>query len=426
MNFKKIIIVLFTFASISDAQWVYSDYPGSTPLSFTSLGNYLFIGTISSSNDVVFRSSDNGNSWVSTSQGLPSSYANSGGAPNQVSKLLVKGNTIFVGLLGSGIFRSTDNGQSWIAANSGINNLIIWDIAIYHDTLYALTESTLIRSDNNGLTWKSVAENVNGYKLIITESAIYVGTSYTGLWWSTDNCKTWQKEKFGMETCVIESLCLTDNSILVGCRTTYSAIGGNKYLTFKMNADHSYSQVFNDEARAFISYDKYILMICVSRVLRSNDQGQSWNIYNDGIPDVNKYPYNFFSAGSNNDYVFIGVVSYYTPKATAGIWRRPISELTDIQNINIGELITSYHLAQNYPNPFNPTTLIEYEIPTYSNVRIEVFDAIGREIETLLNKEQAPGNYRITFDAATLSSGIYFYTITANNFYQTKKMILLR
>lgn len=89
-------------------------------------------------------------------------------------------------------------------------------------------------------------------------------------------------------------------------------------------------------------------------------------------------------------------------------------------------LPAEFSLKQNYPNPFNPTTTIEYEIPTLSKVRIEVFDIIGREIETLLNKEQAPGNYKINFDASKLCSGIYFYKIAANNFVQTKKMVVLK
>jgi photosystem II stability/assembly factor-like uncharacterized protein len=83
-------------------------------------------------------------------------------------------------------------------------------------------------------------------------------------------------------------------------------------------------------------------------------------------------------------------------------------------------------LGQNYPNPFNPTTTIEYEIPTQSNVKIEVFDVLGRDIETLLNKEQTAGNYRLNFNGSKISCGIYFYRITANSLVQTKKMILTK
>ena len=86
----------------------------------------------------------------------------------------------------------------------------------------------------------------------------------------------------------------------------------------------------------------------------------------------------------------------------------------------------TYHLSNNYPNPFNPSTKINYSITKQSYVTLKVFDVLGREIETLINKEQPQGNYEVEFDAPTLTSGIYFYRIQAGNFVDTKKMILLR
>ena len=92
-----------------------------------------------------------------------------------------------------------------------------------------------------------------------------------------------------------------------------------------------------------------------------------------------------------------------------------------------------FSLEQNYPNPFNPTTTIRYSIPSSPlpfgkglGVRLEVYDILGREVATLVNQEQQPGNYEVTFDASKLSSGIYFYRLQAGNFIQTKKMILLK
>ena len=85
-----------------------------------------------------------------------------------------------------------------------------------------------------------------------------------------------------------------------------------------------------------------------------------------------------------------------------------------------------YTLYQNYPNPFNPTTKIRYSVPQSSNVMIKVFDVLGNEIETLMNEEKPAGVYEISWYAASLPSGIYFYTINAGNFIETKKMILLK
>jgi len=86
----------------------------------------------------------------------------------------------------------------------------------------------------------------------------------------------------------------------------------------------------------------------------------------------------------------------------------------------------SYKLFQNYPNPFNPSTIIKYDIPDESNVTLKVFDVLGREIATLVNKEQKAGYYEVEFEASNLSSGIYFYRIHVGGFVDTKKMLLLR
>ena len=87
---------------------------------------------------------------------------------------------------------------------------------------------------------------------------------------------------------------------------------------------------------------------------------------------------------------------------------------------------TEFSLKQNYPNPFNPTTTISYSLPEKAQVRLIVYDAIGNEVASLVNQEQAEGEHNISFDASNLSSGIYFYKLTAGSFAKTMKMILLR
>jgi hypothetical protein len=86
----------------------------------------------------------------------------------------------------------------------------------------------------------------------------------------------------------------------------------------------------------------------------------------------------------------------------------------------------SYNLAQNFPNPFNPTTSIRYSIPKRSNVTLKVYDILGNEVANLVNEEKDQGVYTVNFNAIGLSSGIYFYTLRAEGFIQTKKMLLLK
>lgn len=83
-------------------------------------------------------------------------------------------------------------------------------------------------------------------------------------------------------------------------------------------------------------------------------------------------------------------------------------------------------LLQNYPNPFNPSTNIRYQIPDNKFVNLKVFDAIGKEIETLVNEKQSPGTYEVIFDGSIYSSGIYFYKLITDGFSETKKMVLIK
>jgi len=85
-----------------------------------------------------------------------------------------------------------------------------------------------------------------------------------------------------------------------------------------------------------------------------------------------------------------------------------------------------FSLSQNYPNPFNAMTTINYSLASDNLVEIKLFDVNGRELKTLISQKLPAGNYAIEYDAAQLNSGIYFYQIKAGNFYQSRKMILLK
>jgi len=109
----------------------------------------------------------------------------------------------------------------------------------------------------------------------------------------------------------------------------------------------------------------------------------------------------------------VNIVEEIVPQGTSGV-----NDESGIPEV--------YSLMQNYPNPFNPSTKIEYSIPEVSFATIEVYDMLGNEVATLVNEEKATGSYEVKFDAAGLSSGIYFYKLQAGSFVETKKMILLR
>ncbi|HJY64115.1 MAG TPA: T9SS type A sorting domain-containing protein, partial [Ignavibacteria bacterium] len=96
--------------------------------------------------------------------------------------------------------------------------------------------------------------------------------------------------------------------------------------------------------------------------------------------------------------------------------------------INITEKIPKdFKLYQNYPNPFNPVTKIGYELPVNSFVTVKIYDLLGREIVVLIdNKFKTAGIYELEWNASEFTSGIYFYTIFAGKFFDTKKMVLMK
>ena len=86
----------------------------------------------------------------------------------------------------------------------------------------------------------------------------------------------------------------------------------------------------------------------------------------------------------------------------------------------------NFLLSQNYPNPFNPRTEISYEVPAAKLVKLTVYNILGKEMAELVNERQSPGKYKVSFDASNLTSGVYFYTLSTDNFTETKRMILLK
>ena len=101
------------------------------------------------------------------------------------------------------------------------------------------------------------------------------------------------------------------------------------------------------------------------------------------------------------------------------------STFSNILEVSLG-VPERFILYQNYPNPFNSSTTISFSIPAASRVKLTLFDALGREVTQITNKDFSAGNHSINFNAANLTSGVYFYRIDAGSFVQSKKMILLK
>jgi len=117
----------------------------------------------------------------------------------------------------------------------------------------------------------------------------------------------------------------------------------------------------------------------------------------------------------------------------SGMYKYRLKQIDNDGKFEYSYVITVYvgapavfYLSQNYPNPFNPSTKIDYSVPQASKVTLKVYDILGREVASLVDEYKEIGTYTATFDASNLPGGIYFYSISAGDFIQTKKMSLVK
>ncbi len=122
----------------------------------------------------------------------------------------------------------------------------------------------------------------------------------------------------------------------------------------------------------------------------------------------------------------IGSINNPLQKINIGFWQQYSQTITDVEDRWMLEVPKQYELYQNYPNPFNPTTTIRYALPKESKVKIIVYNILGEAVITLVDYLQSAGNYEVGFNASSMASGIYIYRIQAEDFVQTKKMVLMK
>ena len=156
---------------------------------------------------------------------------------------------------------------------------------------------------------------------------------------------------------------------------------------------------------------------------RSNNAGVSWN--------ADTRLTNYTSASLSPSVALSGLVVHVVwndeRDGNPEIYykRNPTGNPTGIQNIN-SEIPKEYKLEQNYPNPFNPKTNIRFDLSKNCMVKLVVFDALGREVETLVNESLKPGTYEVDWDGGNYTSGVYFYKFETVGFSETKGMVLVK
>jgi Secretion system C-terminal sorting domain len=408
------VFVLFIFNSSflipnCFSQWVHmsNGMCNATASALAANGNYVFAGTMSGPSGCgVYLSTNNGTSWTQTS--LNGGY---------VSALAVNGNNVFAGIwaeISLGVYKSTNNGTSWTYA--GLMSQGIWSLAVNGDTVFAGTGSYgVYLSTNNGISWTQTSLNGGDVSaLAINGNNVFAGT-YSGLYLSTNNGTSWTYAGLSQ---TIRSLAINGNNIFAGTQNWSNPNGvylstnnGTSWTQTSLNNQIVWSLAINGN-NVFAGTYQYGVYV-------STNNGTSWIQRNEGLAG---YALHINAFCILNNYIFAGTDS--------SVYRRPLSELVGIQPIS-NEVPQSFSLSQNYPNPFNPSTIIKFDLPSVGNghdrfIKLKIYDILGKEVATLVNESLKPGSYEIKFDASGYSSGIYFYKLSAADFIETKKMMLIK
>ncbi|HEY5124404.1 MAG TPA: T9SS type A sorting domain-containing protein [Ignavibacteria bacterium] len=393
---KKLFLLLAIFTlitlNISNAQWAQTNGVLGYVTSLAVNGNNIFAGTSSG----VYLSTNNGTTWNTTSLIYVYVYSivingsnifagtqnnsiylstNNGstwnalsGGPSDVRSFLINGSNIFAGTNNSGVYLSTNNGMNWNALAGSPNGVMCFSID--GSNIFAAAGGVCL-STNNGVNWNYLPGSPSAFGLAINGTYIFANTNgmTSEVYLSTNNgVNWWQTASLGLYVAV-PIITFSGNNLFAGT-------SNGVYLT----QNYGLSWIEKNQGFGTIPF--------VSSLLVAN---------------------NYIFAGTNNQ----------------SVWRRNLTEIIGIQNIST-EIPKSFKLEQNYPNPFNPTTKIKFDIPKVSNIKLTIYDIIGKEISILVNEKVSPGSYEVEFNGEKYSSGIYFYRLETPDFVQTNKIILLK
>lgn len=406
----SLLINFIFFSDESKAQWEQMS---------NGLGNDKYISSISVSGvnyyvsvfNGVYKSTNNGIEWVQTSLGNLYTIF-----------VAANGNYVYTSVYdfcnnASGVYRSTDNGLSWIQTSfmeQYIPALAIIGNNVFAGTWGCIYPGGIYVSSDNGINWSNTPlTNPDVESICVSENKIYAGIAYNfnsigGIYYSKDLGASWSFLGLGNRS--VMSIAVSNDAIYAG---TY---GSGIFVSTDNGANWTQTSLNNQRVLSIVINGENVLAGTLSGgVYLSRDNGLNWIQKNEGLDTLY-----IQSLLISNDYIFAGSMG-------KGVYRRSLSEIVNVKQTS--ELLPSeYSLHQNYPNPFNPSTNIRFDIPQSALVKLTIYDALGREIATLVNENLSAGsyNYQFSTDNFQLGSGIYFYRLTAGEFSETKRLVLLK
>ncbi len=378
------------------------------------------------------------------------------------------------------IYKSNDRGYNWINVFS-INNSILQSVDFVDDnTGFVCGDSgRILKTTNSGNNFVDISfgnKNYNSIFFLNNNTGFICGsigavlkTTNGGLNWSNLlNNNRYLNDIFFINS--LTGYIASDSGLIF--RTSNGGLNWTSKYAYK---NHEYrSTYFINENTGFAVGDNHINgppnLVSGTIVVKTTDSGLNWTpvieesyqgirYFNDIIFVneltgylVKKIDYTGYISkttnGGENWYHVLGPVGYSQNNNDGGlycisavdesnIWAAgdngtivSTSSPVGIHNVK-SEIPKIFLLCQNYPNPFNPQTKIKFDVPSNvkretSNVKLIIYDLLGREVTTLVNEELRPGTYEADWDGSNLSSGVYFYKIISNKFTETRKMVLMK
>ena len=347
--------------------------------------NTGWIGSISHSGGHIYKTTDGGESWVDQFTNLPPDTNYSVCGLYAVNENIVYGCGRWFGP--AKFYKTTNGGQNWI----------VKDLSAYADRLI----DVYFTSPDSGFVVGGIGPDIytgNGVILFTSDGGESWETKFT-----TTNNRQWAwKIDFPTQSTGYVSLQKLDGAGAYIIKTTDAGQSWEEKTVLA-------SSNLNQQGIGFINENTGWIGGWGLRSYITTNGGDNWTLQNWG--------YNI------NRFRLINDTLVYAVGQTVYKYMR--DSTNSIQNIST-QVPEKPFISQNYPNPFNPTTKIKFTVLDYENVKLTVFDVLGRELSVLVDGRFNPGYYEYTFDATELESGVYFYRIETFNYTETKKMILLK
>ncbi len=355
----------------------------------------------------IFKTTDNGISWYKVNNGLQSHNIN--------TFLMDKDNNILVGT-GSGVYRSTNDGESWTPINDGMIAGAVFGLAMAQNgDLFATVWSWgIYRSTNNGISWFSSHSGIPDASIsmhcifVASDGSIYAGSNNGGLFRSTNNGNTWNKTQ-GVQSNTIYSIYQTkDGTLLVGSKSEglwRSSDGGNNWKNLINDFGENPPMIKS----IITGVDDEILIGTIGKgIFRSTNDGQNCDEYNDGLMNLNVESLLL----TENNSIFIGTNG-------SGLWGHIIP-------VSVADFPIANLRFDIYPMPISDEATILLNSPIDGRIKINIFDASGRNLGKLYEGFISAGDNFIKLNLMNLSNGIYFLDINYGISNLSRKIIISR